>query len=239
MISAPKPENERERLEALRAYELLDTKPEAVFEAITRLAAAVFDTPIAMISLIDEDRQWFKSQFGLGDTTSMGRDEAFCAHAILQTGIFEVADASVDARFADNPLVVGDPNIRFYAGIPLIEPGGAALGTLCVIDREPRELTPAQAENLELLGKVVVGIITMRIRRSEISAYRRSPSERRSAMRANLKRRSQLLAALTHSAADLRASLGKEPAAISTLLRLSASDWVTEQLNSTAHESAG
>jgi GAF domain-containing protein len=139
---------------------------------MTRVAATLCRVPIALVSLIDENRQWFKSQCGLPGVASTGRDVSFCAHAILQNGILEVPDAREDARFADNPLVTGEPHIRFYAGMPLIEPGGMALGTLCVIDRKPRKLTKRQRVQLEDLAQSVVGLILMRIRRSELDAYR-------------------------------------------------------------------
>jgi GAF domain-containing protein len=177
MISARKPTNEGQRLTTLRGYELLDTESEAAFDALTRLAATLCRVPIALVSLIDENRQWFKSQCGLVGVDSTGRDVSFCAHAILEKGIFEVPDAREDPRFADNPLVTGEPYIRFYAGMPLIEPGGMALGTLCLIDRKPRKLTKAQRLQLADLAQSVVGLILMRIRRSEMEAYRLSLSE--------------------------------------------------------------
>jgi GAF domain-containing protein len=169
--SAPKPQNESERLDTLRAYELLDTEPEAAFDAITKLAANLCEVPIALVSLVDADRQWFKSRCGL-DPTSTGRDVAFCAHAILQNDIFEIPDACEDPRFADNPLVTGPPHVRFYAGVPLIEPAGLPLGTLCVIDHKPRKLTQRQREQLRHLAQSIVGLIVMRIRRSELEEYR-------------------------------------------------------------------
>jgi GAF domain-containing protein len=173
MIVAAKPANERERLKALWSCELLDTEPEDAFDAITKLAANLCGTPIAVVSLIDEDRQWFKSQCGLGGVTSTHRDVAFCSHALLQSDILEVPDAAADPRFADNPLVSGEPRIRFYAGMPLIDPAGMTLGTLCVIDREPRTLTQAQRLQLAQLARVVVGLIATRIRRSELEAHQR------------------------------------------------------------------
>lgn len=172
MPAAPKPENEVERLKALWSYELLDTKPEDAFDAMTKLAANLCGTPIAIVSLVDADRQWFKSQCGLGGVSATSRDAAFCSYAILQNGVFEVPDATADPRFADNALVVGEPRIRFYAGMPLVEPGGMTLGTLCVIDRTPRRLTNEQKQHLERLARAVVGLIAMRIRRSELDDYR-------------------------------------------------------------------
>lgn len=130
---------EQERLAALRRYEILDTPPELDFDDLTGLAARVCATPIALLTLIDEERQWVKARVGL-EITETPRDIAFCSYAIQQAGLFVVPDALADPRFANNPLVTEDPRIRFYAGSPLITPDGQALGTLCVIDRVPRQL---------------------------------------------------------------------------------------------------
>ena len=132
---APHPENEQARVEALRRYEILDTDPEAPFDDLVELAAQLCQVPIALISLIDPLRQWFKAKTGVG-VCQTSRDIAFCAHAILQRDIFEIPDALGDDRFASNPLVTGEPHIRFYAGVPLIDRDGYALGTLCLIDTD-------------------------------------------------------------------------------------------------------
>ena len=137
MKKAALPKNEPRRLATLHALGLLDTSPEARFDAITRTASAVFGTPIALISLVDEKRQWFKSRQGL-EVPETPRDVSFCAHAILDDGIFVVTDSHLDERFSDNPLVTAPPNVRFYAGAPLAAPNGDRIGTLCLIDSKPR-----------------------------------------------------------------------------------------------------
>lgn len=139
MLAAPIPNNDAERLAALYALLMLDTPPEERFDKIVSFAAAEFDVPIALLTLVDENRQWFKAQQGM-DVCETSRDVSFCGHAILRPDIMVIPDALADDRFADNPLVTGDPLIRFYAGAPLIMPSGHALGTLCVIDTKPREM---------------------------------------------------------------------------------------------------
>ncbi|MFM0324790.1 GGDEF domain-containing protein [Caballeronia glebae] len=139
MLVAPTPENESARLATLRTLGILDTPAEERFDRLTRLARRLFDVPIALVSLIDENRQWFKSCAGLG-VQETSRDISFCGHAILHDDVFMIPDARADARFHDNPLVTGDPGIRFYAGQSLMVPNGSKLGTLCLIDTRPREL---------------------------------------------------------------------------------------------------
>ena len=154
MLSPAVPANEKKRLQALRDLQILDTPPEERFDRVTRLAKQVFGTPIALVSLVDADRQWFKSRQGL-DAEETPRNISFCGHAILDDKIMVVTDASEDQRFCDNPLVCGDPNIRFYAGYPIGAPDGSRIGTLCIIDRKPRQVTKEQLQMLRELGRMV------------------------------------------------------------------------------------
>jgi len=162
MSSASLPDNEHERLLALYECDVLDTPPDPLFDGITALAAQVCEAPIALFSLIDRQRQWFKSNQGLPDIRQTSRDMAFCAHAILGEELLEVPDTTRDARFSSNPLVVYDPKIRFYAGMPLRDAHGLALGALCVKDYEPRQLTPAQRQALHSLGQLASSLLEQR-----------------------------------------------------------------------------
>lgn len=164
MSTAPIPQNEAQRLAALRRFDILDSAAEEAYDALTQLAAKIAGTPISLVSLIDEHRQWFKSNVGLPEVTQTPRDMAFCAHAIMETSMFEVHDAQADPRFSDNPLVRKNPRIRFYAGVPLITQDGDALGTLCVIDQKPRSLNADQREQLQLLARAVTDLIESRAR---------------------------------------------------------------------------
>jgi hypothetical protein len=166
-MSAPIPQNESKRLKVLWQYEVLDTVPEEVFDDLTELAARICEAPIALISLVDEKRQWFKSKVGV-TVSETSRDLSFCAYAIGQSDLFIVPDATQDQRFANNPLVISDPKIRFYAGAPLITPDGHALGTLCVIDKVPRELRPEQKQALRILARHVVSQLELRRRSREL-----------------------------------------------------------------------
>lgn len=156
------PPRELSRLAALLRYEILDTPDEAAFDDFAQLAAHICDTPIALISLVDDKRQWFKSRLGL-DVSETPRDISFCTHTIEGKDIFEINDARQDQRFCDNPLVTGDPNIRFYAGAPLTSPDGYNLGTLCVIDRQPRQLSDPQRSALACLSRQIMRLFEERL----------------------------------------------------------------------------
>ncbi|HEX9784256.1 MAG TPA: sigma 54-interacting transcriptional regulator [Opitutaceae bacterium] len=166
-MSAIVPDNEAERLEKLRGYRILDTPTEREFDELADAAARVCETPIALVSFLDADRQWFKARAGL-ETRETPRELSFCAYAILQDDLFTVPDAQSDERFAANALVTGEPRIRFYAGAPLIAPDGQKLGTLCVIDHLPRDLTPAQRETLRTLSRQVVAQLELRRTKFEL-----------------------------------------------------------------------
>jgi GAF domain-containing protein len=155
------PENEAQRLAALREYHILDTAAEQTYDDITALAAYICEVPIAVISLVDESRQWFKSKHGLTEVETP-RDVAFCAHAILQTEPMIVQDALKDTRFADSALVTRSPHIRFYAGFPLATPEGLALGMLCAIDRKPRQLSAEQHHAMQALARQVMALLELR-----------------------------------------------------------------------------
>ena len=156
MIPAPIPTDDERRLQALHDMLILDTPPEERFDRVVKFAAEEFDMPIVLVSLVDAKRQWFKARVGL-DACETGRDVSFCGHAIMQPQILVVEDALQDGRFHDNPLVTGAPHIRFYAGAPLLLPGGETVGTLCMIDRQPRTLDAMDLAIFGSLRELVVG----------------------------------------------------------------------------------
>jgi signal transduction histidine kinase len=169
MITASPYVREEERLEELASYNILDSLEEEDYDNLTALASHICGTSISLISLLDDKRQWFKSHHGLG-ATETNKDFAFCAHAINQSEtIFEIPDARIDERFANNPLVTSDPNIVFYAGVPLIGDNNLPLGTLCVIDPKPQVLTEIQKKSLKSLGQQVMNLIKLRKRNLQLS----------------------------------------------------------------------
>ena len=169
MKSATISENEAVRLSALYEYDLLDTMSEKDYDDITQIAAEICNMPISLISLIDTNRQWFKSKFGFEPIESH-RDVAFCAHAILQKDdIFIIGDTSIDDRFFDNPLVTGNPNIGFYAGVPLVNESGNSLGTLCVIDNKPNKLSNEQIATLKALARQIVSYFEIRKKTNQLA----------------------------------------------------------------------
>lgn len=162
MIIAPDHPKEEERLSALLRYEVLDSEDEAAFDELTQLAASICGTPFALFNLMDDHRLWCKSRVGL-DVHETGKDIAFCSHTILQDDIFEIPDARKDERFYDNPFVMNEPNLRFYAGIPLFSEERLPIGTLCVLDQRPGKLTPEQKKALQVLAKQVINQLEMRL----------------------------------------------------------------------------
>ncbi|MCB1307235.1 MAG: HAMP domain-containing histidine kinase [Leptospiraceae bacterium] len=204
MPGAPYPENESERQQELNAIGILDTLPEEDYNNVVQLAADICGTPIALISFLDGDRQWFKARTGL-EATETPRDQAFCGYAILGNDILIVEDALEDRRFADNPLVRQDPNIRFYAGAPLETRAGNRLGTLCVIDREPRRLSAEQKKSLRSLAGMVMRLLDLRKAGAERDARVALLNEQRRELERLNEVQTQLLSILSH---DLRAPLG-------------------------------
>lgn len=161
MIKAPIPFHEATRLKALLDYDVLDTGPEDNFDDLVKMASDICGTKIALVSLVDENRQWFKAKHGFQDSET-SRDISFCGHAIQGSDVFIVEDAHKDERFFDNPLVTGPQQFRFYAGAPLISSEGEAIGTLCVIDPETRKLSAEQARHLKILSKQVISQLEIR-----------------------------------------------------------------------------
>lgn len=172
MIPADLHPQESERLKELLRLEVLDTEDEAAFDELTELASEICGTEISLISLVDDDRQWFKSRQGL-DANQTPREIAFCSHAILQDEVFEVPNATIDERFHDNPLVAGDPKIRFYAGAPLVTKSGMPIGTLCVIDTETQKLSEYQTRALKILANQVISQLELRLKHRQLQRLNR------------------------------------------------------------------
>ncbi len=161
MIIAELPLDEDLRLADLTSYDILDTPAEDNFDDLVELASQICNCPISLITLLDKDRQWFKAKKGLeGEETS--KDVAFCAHAILQDDVFVVEDALLDERFVDNPFVTGEPNVRFYAGAPIVSPAGFKLGTICILDQKPKKLTKEEERALTLLSNQITKLLELR-----------------------------------------------------------------------------
>ncbi|WP_457424939.1 GAF domain-containing sensor histidine kinase [Roseateles sp. P5_E7] len=196
-MNAMLPSNELQRLAALQQCEVLDTPPEGAFDDITALAADLLKAPISLVSLVDESRQWFKSRHGLA-VAHTPREISFCTHAILQEGFFEIPDALADARFADNPLVTGEPHIRFYAGTTLLTADGRALGTLNVIDTVPRRLSESERHTLTVLGRQVTAQLELRRKAWELRHEVTERQRARAAAEEANQAKSQFLAQMSH-----------------------------------------
>ena len=174
MKIADPPKNEAARLTALESYDILDTLPEQAFDDITYVASTICETPIALVSLIDGHRQWFKSKVGL-DVEETDRDVAFCTHALVEPSqLLVVNDATKDTRFHDNPLVTDFPDIRFYAGAVLCTPNGEGLGTICVIDTKPRHLNEEQEHALRALARMTIAQLELRKAMKDLEEYRKT-----------------------------------------------------------------
>jgi PAS domain S-box-containing protein len=198
MPKAPLPPNEAGRLNALCHYQILDTEPEAAFDDLSHMAAHICGTPIALISLIDRERQWFKSKVGL-DVTETPRSLAFCSHVILQSEIFIVRDARIDHRFADHPAVLNEPYVQFYAGVPLMTPEGYAIGTICVVDFVPHDLTADQISALTALSRQVVTQLELRRKVTELEHL----SQQHTTVEASLRESEERFRAIANSASVL------------------------------------
>ncbi|PMD89765.1 histidine kinase, partial [Siphonobacter sp. BAB-5405] len=181
MIQPAIPSNESERLAALEEYKIMDSLPEMAYDAITRLASEICGTPISLITLLDQSRQWFKSKQGIQNAEAP-RELSFCSHAILTPDIpFIIADAREDERFHDNPFTTGNPNVIFYAGIPLVTPEGYPLGSLCVIDEKPKQLSEDQLQALKDLSYQVVMLLELRRKHFQAERARAEAEEARQA----------------------------------------------------------
>jgi len=222
MIAAPIPANEQERLQELIRYEVLYTQYEEDFDQIVQLASAICKTPISTITLLDFNKQWFKAKIGI-ENTEGDRDISFCGHAIVQDeAIMIVNDALEDQRFIDNPLVLGDPNIRFYAGYPLVSPSGYKLGTLCVIDRIPRSLTPEQELTLKILGNQVVKLFELRLRNKEVEVRNKLVEDQKVQLQESAAVQSKIISIIAH---DVRGPV----TSLKTMIELTNAKSLTEE----------
>lgn len=197
MILSPVAANEQERLMELLRYEVLHTQYEEDFDQIVKLASSICKTPISTITLLDMHKQWFKAKIGV-EHTDGDRDTSFCGHAIHQTDVMEVTDALLDERFHDNPLVLDEPKIRFYAGYPLVSPNGYALGTLCVIDNVPRSLTEEQRLTLRILGNQVMKLFELRLKNKEALARNRVIEEQKEKLEESKRIQNKIISIIAH-----------------------------------------
>jgi two-component sensor histidine kinase len=197
MQSARMPANEQERLQALARYRILDSEPEPDFDGLTALVAHILNVPIALISLVDTDRQWFKSHHGI-EVSETDRASSFCAHVVANDHGMVVCDARADSRFADNPLVSGDSRVRFYAGMPLRTEDGYVLGTLCAIDHVPRQLTAEQHSMLDILARQVMGQLELRRRNLVLTEHDRVQWALQERLRESLAEKEVLLREVHH-----------------------------------------
>ncbi|WP_439516636.1 GAF domain-containing sensor histidine kinase [Sediminibacterium sp.] len=221
MIAAPIPVNEQERLQELIRYEVLYTQYEEDFDQIVQLASAICKTPISTITLLDFNKQWFKAKIGI-ENTEGDRDVSFCGHTIVdEEAIMIVNDALEDQRFIDNPLVLGDPNIRFYAGYPLVSPSGYKLGTLCVIDRVPRSLTAEQELTLKTLGNQVIKLFELRLRNKEAEVRNRLIEEQKQQLEESKSVQSKIISIIAH---DVRGPV----TSLKTMIELTKAKSLTE-----------
>ena len=221
MIAAPIPVNEQERLQELIRYEVLYTQYEEDFDQIVQLASAICKTPISTITLLDYNKQWFKAKIGV-DNAEGDRDTSFCGHAIVEDEtIMIVNDALEDQRFVDNPLVIGEPKIRFYAGYPLVSPSGYKLGTLCVIDRVPRSLTAEQELTLKILGNQVVKLFELRLRNKEAEIRNQLIEEQKKQLEESKSVQNKIISIIAH---DVRGPV----TSLKTMIELTKSKSLTE-----------
>ena len=204
-MSMPIPKNEAKRIKVLWQYDILDTVPEEVFDELADLAAHICGAPIALISMVDENRQWFKSTVGVS-VKETARDISFCAHAIMQNELFIIPDTTRDERFKNSPFVTAGPKIRFYAGAPLVSPDGHALGTLCVLDKVPRELTEHQKSALRILSRHVMTQLELRRHALELARIRADHEK----VQADLQQAQAEIQRLTKSAAP-RSGAARKP----------------------------